>query len=125
MDVTAEVHQERWYLLTPAERTRASGMHEDRGPDSLERNLRDLLGELGLTGFHNPQAIGCSSGWVDWVIQGKGGTIFRELKTMYGQLTPAQRLVGARLERHGHDWAVWRPIDLINGTISYQLEKLR
>jgi len=102
----------------------ASRMPEDRGPDSLESHLRAMLAELGLWGWHGKTSIGSVSGWVDWVILGPGPpyALFRELKTQDGTVTPEQRLVGIRLIRAGSDYAVWRPIDFLNGTMRRQLE---
>jgi hypothetical protein len=62
------------------------------------------------------------SGWVDWVIISQGGVLFRELKTRGGSLTPQQRFVGQMLRYFGHDWAVWTPDELIDGTIARQLD---
>lgn len=64
------------------------------------------------------------AGWVDWVIMGRGGVLFRELKSSNGTLTELQRWVGNTMRRHGHDWAVWRPEQLHDGTIERQLDAL-
>lgn len=96
----------------------------ERGPGSLDANVRKLIRELDLWGFSNPDSLMVRSGWVDWVIQGRSGTLFRELKSEAGQLTPDQRIVGSRLSRHGCDWAIWRPRDLASGLIRAQLEMI-
>lgn len=97
-------------------------MLENQGPDSLDANVRKLISELRLTGFSNRDSRLVSSGWVDWVIQGRHGTLFRELKSETGDLSPGQMLVGNRLNRHGCDWSVWRPRDLVSGRIRAELE---
>lgn len=101
-----------------------AAMPEDRGPDSLEANLRELLADFGLFGYHPRNSIGSAKGWPDWVILGPRGALFRELKSARGILSPDQRRVGALITRAGLDWAVWRPADLTNGTIARQLAQL-
>lgn len=105
---------------------RCWSMSEDRGPDSLEASLRKLLAEYDLFGFHNRDSRRAEAGWPDWEIIGAygKGVIYRELKSQRGELKPAQRLVGARLQAAGMDWAVWRPSDYYNGTIHRQLERI-
>jgi hypothetical protein len=100
----------------------AYAMTEDRGTGSLQAGLQRLIDAYGLWGYH-PQSsyIG---GWPDWVILGPRGGLFRELKSERGTLTPAQRDVGARLYRAGFNWAVWRPRDLLDGTIERQLQAI-
>lgn len=101
----------------------AAKMLEDRGPDSLEAHLRRLLADLGLFGYHPRQSLGSQPGWPDWVIIGNR-ILYRERKSESGVLSAAQRDVGARITRAGGDWAVWRPRDLLNGTIAKQLSDI-
>ncbi len=107
--------------LTRAQWGIAAAMSEDRGPDSLEARLRALLAELGLWGYHTRHSIGAARGWPDWVLLGPSGCLFRELKSERGMLTAGQRHVGSMLTRAGLNWAVWRPRDLLDGTIRRQL----
>lgn len=100
---------------------RAQAMPEDRGPDSLEANLRALMKDMNLWGFHVRNSIGSERGWPDWVITGPRGALFRELKSERGVLSPDQRRVGSMLTRAGLDWAVWKPRDLFSGVIAAQL----
>ena len=64
------------------------------------------------------------SGWVDWVIIGPGGVLFRELKSLSGDLSPQQRYVGQMLKYHRYDWAIWNPDSLADGTIARELDAL-
>jgi hypothetical protein len=50
--------------------------------------------------------------------------MFRELKAQAGKLTADQRALGYALSAGGHDWAVWRPADYVDGTIGTQLAVL-
>lgn len=99
----------------------ALAMPEDRGPDSLEMHLRKLIDDLGLWGYHTRNSFGCMPGWPDWIILGPGGGLFRELKSENGTLSTDQRIVGAKLTRAGFNWDVWRPTQLLDGTIARQL----
>ena len=107
--------------LTRAQWLIAYAMTEDRGPDSLEANLCRLMKDFGLWGFHVRNSIGSERGWPDWTILGPNGAIFAELKSERGTLSPDQRTVGSRLTRAGLRWVVWRPRDLLDGTITRQL----
>jgi len=107
--------------LTAAQRAEAFAMNENRGPDSLEAHLVDLLDEYGLFGYHTRNSIGSAKGWPDWAILGPRGAVFRELKTETGKLTVDQRRVGGKLICAGLDWSTWRPRDLLDGTIARQL----
>jgi hypothetical protein len=110
--------------LTSAQRAIAYAMTEDRGPYSLEANLKKLLDDLNLFGYHTRNSIGSAKGWPDWTILGPNGSLFRELKTERGTLTVEQRRVGSKLTGAGLNWAVWRPADLINGIIARQLARI-
>lgn len=99
---------------------RAGAMSEDRGPDSLDAHVRRLMRDLGLWGYHTRNSSGSERGFPDWVIIGNR-IIYRELKAERGTLTPEQRDVGARITRAGGSWAVWRPRDLLDGTIGKEL----
>lgn len=99
----------------------AAAMPEDRGPDSLEANVRKLMADLGLFGYHPRVSKGSQAGWPDWVIIGRAGILFRELKSESGTVTPEQRHVGELIVRAGGNWAVWRPRQLLDGTIAREL----
>ena len=99
-------------------------MTEDDGPDSLEANLRELMKDLGLWGWHPRISIGSKRGWPDWVILGPRGALFRELKSQRGDLSIDQRAIGSMLTRAELSWAVWRPADLLDGTIVRQLRSI-
>jgi hypothetical protein len=99
-------------------------MTEDRGPDSLEAHVRKLMKDMGLWGFHPRNSIGSARGWPDWVILGPAGGLHRELKSERGTLSVDQRRVGTLLRLAGFDWAVWKPRDLVSGTIAAQLARI-
>lgn len=103
---------------------RAATMPEDRGPDSLDAHVRRLIADLGLFGYHPRNSKGSQAGWPDWVIIGRAGILYRELKTESGTVTPEQRHVGELITRAGGNWRVWRPRDLFDGTIGRELADL-
>lgn len=96
-------------------------MTEDRGPDSLQAAVLGLMDDYGLWGHHESDSRRSGKGWPDWVILGPRGGLFRELKAERGIVSEAQREVGSRLAEAGFDWAIWRPMDLLDGTIGRQL----
>jgi hypothetical protein len=112
----------RTLMLTPALRERGRLMTEDRGPDSLDASVRELIADLGLYGYRSNG--GTERGWPDWVIIGPCGILYRELKTERGTLTPEQRDVGARITKAGGNWSVWRPVHLLSGEIAQELSSL-
>jgi hypothetical protein len=102
----------------------AASMPEDRGPDSLDAHVRKLMIDLGLFGYHPRNSKGSQAGWPDWVIIGRGGILYRELKAEHGTLSPEQRHVGELITRAGGNWAVWRPRGLLDGSIARELASL-
>lgn len=103
---------------------RAAAMSEDRGPDSLEANLRRLMAKYGIWGFHPRNSIGSEKGWVDWVLLGPAGAIFAELKSESGQPSTEQRKVGYMLRACGLRYVLWRPSDFYAGRIESALRQI-
>jgi hypothetical protein len=103
---------------------RAAAMPEDRGPDSLDAHVRRLMADLGLFGYHTRNSKGSAAGWPDWVIIGRGGILYRELKAEHGSLSPEQRHVGDLITQAGGNWRVWRPRALLDGQIAKELTEL-
>lgn len=92
----------------------------------LEVEVRRLLADHRLYGYHPYDSRRDAGGWPDWVILGlgRGRLLFRELKTDSGQLSPAQSRVRNLLVTAGQDWAIWRPADLRSGRIERELAAL-
>ena len=106
--------------LSAGQKAIAAAMKEDRGKDSLDYHVREILKELGLWGFHPLISIGSRKGWPDWTIIGKW-IMYRELKTETGKLRPDQELVRDLILAAGGDWALWRPSDYLSGRIAREL----
>lgn len=70
-------------------------------------------GQLGIVPMHWPDSRRVTRrGWPDWVLIGRDGVIFREVKGDGDSLTSEQRAMGYRLQALGHDWAVWTSADV-------------
>ena len=98
---------------------RAAGMSEAQ----LQSAVRRLCGDLGLAVEHVEDSLNGRTwlpGMPDLVIFGKE-ILFRELKNSGNSLSPKQRRVRAIIVAAGGDYAVWRPMDLLDGTIARQL----
>ncbi|TNC19089.1 VRR-NUC domain-containing protein [Amycolatopsis alkalitolerans] len=90
----------------------------------MQVEVRTAAAELGIRCFHPHESRRDMPGWPDLVLFGRGGLIFRELKSTAGRVSRDQQLVGAELARAGADWAVWRPKDWLDGRIHRELNQL-
>lgn len=87
----------------------------------LLASVRALARDLGWMTFHVHDSRKSEPGWPDLVLLKGDRMLHRELKTMQGRLSPAQVVVVAALEEAGADVAVWRPVDLLDGTVAATL----
>jgi hypothetical protein len=91
----------------------------------LMESIRAMVNDLGLLAYHaHDGRRSWGPGFPDLVITGRGGTIWRECKTEHGSLSPEQRVWGDALKRAGQNWRVWRPADLLDGSIGRELAGL-
>jgi hypothetical protein len=88
----------------------------------LEVEVRGACAERAIAWFHVADSRGMNRGFPDNVIIGRRGLLWRELKSDGGKLSPEQTAIGYALKALGQDWAVWRPVDWHNGTITTELE---
>jgi hypothetical protein len=64
--------------------------------------------DLHLLAVHFPDSRRVTArGWVDWVIIGPRGMLFRENKGNGDALSGEQRALGYVLQALGQNWAVW------------------
>ncbi len=87
----------------------------------LQETVRQLCVNLGLYHYHPHDSRHSAGGWPDSVIAGPRGILFRELKRQDKSPTAEQARVGALLTAAGADYAVWRPLDLLDGTIAREV----
>jgi hypothetical protein len=93
-----------------------------------EQLLQHTIGvakALGYLAYHTHDSRRSEPGYPDLhlVHDGRGISMFRELKTRTGRISPDQRKWGAALTAAGHDFAIWRPVDLWSGLILEQLQR--
>jgi hypothetical protein len=105
----------------------AAGMSEA----VLQSRVESLAREFGWRVFHAPDNRPNARGAVQRITPGfpdlvlvhrpSGRILYRELKTMTGRLTPAQREWALDLTACGADVGVWRPIDYLDNTVRRHL----
>lgn len=87
----------------------------------LEEHVREYCTDLDIIYVHHGRSVQVVKGWVDDVLIGHRGVLFRELKTEDGTVSEAQGAVIGRLAMNGLDVQVWRPSDLDSGRIVAEL----
>lgn len=90
----------------------------------LEALIAGACKQLGLLRWHTHNSKHSPKGWVDDVIAGPGGTLFRELKKHDGRVTPEQRKCIDALRASGLDVDVWRTQDWFSGRIMAELQAI-
>lgn len=102
----------------------AAAMSEQQIEDALRRVVKDLerIGRPVLA-YHPWQlhARRAAEGYPDWTIAGPGGVIWRELKTQIGRPRVAQQRWLDTLRAAGADAKIWRPVDVMNGTMTAEI----
>jgi len=106
----------------------AADHRADLARDMLERDLqakvlriaRDLGYELT---YHTHDSRRSNPGFPDLVLLSlrRGRVLYRELKTERGRVSPDQQRWLVALREVGCDAGVWRPTDLLDGTVVREL----
>jgi hypothetical protein len=119
----------RQRAVTAAEyRARAApGSAADIARRMTEADLQDhiiaICKRLGLDVYHTHDSRRSEAGFPDLTIAGDHGHLFAELKQQHKHPTAPQQAWLDRLAKTGTA-VVWRPSDLIDGTIAYALARL-
>lgn len=90
---------------------------------ALQAAILGAARRQGWLAYHTHDSRRSEPGYPDLhlVHPDTGRSLFRELKTMKGKPTPDQLKWLAALKHAGHDAAIWRPIDWLDGTVDAQL----
>jgi VRR-NUC domain len=102
--------------LAPGQRLIAAKMSEAE----LDGHVRSIAADLRLMRYHTHDSRRSPAGFPDLVFAGRW-VMFRELKTEKGKLSEAQKEWLHALGLAGADVGVWRPTDLLNGTVAKEL----
>lgn len=89
----------------------------------LDRAVQRICRDLHLLVFHAWDSRHSGAGFPDLVIVGSA-VVWAELKTMTGQLRPAQIIWRDRLLEAGEQWFLWRPSHLASGEIARTLTQI-
>jgi hypothetical protein len=87
----------------------------------LER-VRRTARELGYLTYHTHDSRRSEPGFPDLVLVGQR-VIYAELKRTLGRVSPEQKKWLAALAAAGAETHVWRPVDLLDGTITAVLTR--
>jgi len=91
--------------------------------DELLATVREMAVTLGWRTYHTHDSRRSETGWPDLVLVRDRRFLVRELKSMTGRVTPAQDAWLTDLAIAGLDVGVWRPSDLLDGSILTQLSE--
>lgn len=95
----------------------------DMSEDTLQERIEQLAVELGWLRYHTYDSRRSAAGFPDLVMVRRGRIVWRELKSMKGRVSADQRTWLDALEKANADVGVWRPIDLLDGTVLAELMK--
>lgn len=108
--------------MTPAEY--AARVAAEMTEAELLEQVRDACRALRLRAYHTHDSRRSEPGFPDLVIVGPRGILYRELKTQKGRVRPDQADWIFDLTRARQNAGLWRPTDLLNGTILDQLRTI-
>jgi len=91
--------------------------------EELLADVRELIAEHRLLGYHTHDSRRSERGFPDLVICGRR-VLFRELKTTEGTMSGPQARWKWRLLATGADWGIWTPEDLASGRIERELTEI-
>lgn len=121
--------------MTPRPRLAGAAKSPAMTEEQLQRNIINLAHLFHIKVAHFRPALSKSGRWMTAVAaDGKGypdltlvgvRTMWRELKTDRGALSPEQKQWIADLTQAGADVGVWRPRDWQSGRIRAELEAIR
>ena len=95
----------------------------ERGRGGLDEKVREILADLPVPvlAYHTYDSRKSPAGFPDWVICGRAGVLYRELKREGEDPTPRQQEWLDGLTAAGQDADVWRPADQVSGRIAREI----
>lgn len=86
---------------------------------TLQAHVLELANTLGWLSYHTHDSRRSQAGFPDLVMVNaqQGRVLYRELKSERGSASCAQRHWLEALAKAGQDAALWRPTDLIDGSV--------
>jgi hypothetical protein len=93
------------------------------GEDELQRRVLAMASELGWLAYHTRFSVGSQAGFPDLVLvhTKRRRVLYRELKRQRTTPTARQQAWLDALTQAGQDAGVWRPLDLVDGSIAREL----
>lgn len=90
---------------------------------ALQAQIMALAFDLGWLAYHTHDSRRSNPGWPDLALchPKRGRFMVRELKKMNGRVSPEQRKWLDALRTADVDARIWRPVDLLDGTILDEL----
>lgn len=100
--------QEEYHRLVAAEMTEAV----------LQQRVNRLAAVLGFAVYHTHDSRRSQAGYPDCTLLREGRLVFAELKSQRGRVRPEQRVWLDELAKvPGAEVYLWRPVDLLDGTV--------
>ena len=97
----------------------------ETGKEGLQAEVTAICNRLSLYCYHVPDSrrLKGMAGFPDcWILNMRTGQVlYAELKSQSGQQSSEQKAIAYALTAGGHDYALWRPSDLMDGTIGAAL----
>ena len=109
-------------------RARIARQMGETGKDGLQAEVAAICARLGLFCYHVPDSrkLKGMAGFPDcWILNMRTGRVlYAELKSQSGDQSSEQKAIAYALAAGGHDYVLWRPSDLMDGTIGAALLQL-
>lgn len=92
--------------------------------EQLQNHIVGLAKGLGFLAYHTYDSRRSEPGYPDLhlVHAVRAVSMFRELKSTKGRVSPDQKKWGHALTAAGHDFAIWRPADVVSGRVLAELQ---
>jgi hypothetical protein len=90
----------------------------------LQTHLIGVAESLGWMAYHTHDSRRSQAGYPDLhlIHPVRGISLFRELKSTKGRISPDQKKWAHALRLAGHDFAYWYPVDVVTGAALEQLQ---